>query len=88
MYQYTASLNVSQEIVSKSGALCSALCGRDLMTTAEEEAALLAACVRAGGVDGVLGQPVLSVDGLPMGGIGEVHAPLRAALADFLIRCK
>lgn len=69
-------------------ALCSALCGRDLMTTAEEEAALLAACVGAGGVDGVLGQPVLSVDGLPMGGIGEVHAPLRAALADFLIRCK
>lgn len=67
-------------------ALFSALNGIDLMTTDEEERALLTACIQAGGVDGVLGKPLLSVDGFPMGGIHEVHTRLRSALTDFLLR--
>lgn len=67
-------------------ALWSACLGQDLMTTAVQEEALLRACVDAGGVDGVLGQAILSVDGLPMGGIREVHAQMRQALTDFLNR--
>ncbi len=69
-------------------ALLSALYKKDLMTTAFEEEALLEACVKAGGVDGVLKEAILSVDGLAGGGIKEVHAPIRAAMEEFLNRCK
>ena len=69
-------------------ALLSAIYKKDLMTTAFEEEALLEACVKAGGVDGVLKEAILSVDGLAGGGIREVHAPIRAAMEDFLNTCK
>jgi len=69
-------------------ALLSAIYKKDLMTTAFEEEALLEACVKAGGVDGVLKEAILSVDGLAGGGIREVHVPIRAAMEDFLNTCK
>ncbi len=68
------------------GALLSAIYKKDLMTTAFEEEALLEACVKAGGVDGVLKEAILSVDGLMGGGIAEVHAPIRAAMEEYLKR--
>lgn len=67
-------------------ALLSVRCGKDLMTTAFEEEALLEACVKAGGVDGVLKEAILSVDGLMGGGIREVHAPIRAAMEEALAK--
>ncbi len=69
-------------------ALLSAVYKKDLMTTAFEEEALLEACVKAGGVDGVLKEAILSVDGLAGGGIREVHAPIRAAMEAYLRSCE
>ena len=65
-------------------ALLSAIYKKDLMTSAFEEEGLLEACVKAGGVDGVLKEAILSVDGLMGGGIQEVHAPIRAAMEEYL----
>lgn len=48
------------------GALLSVACGRDLLPSDAQEAALLDAVVAAGGVDGVSGQRVATVDGLPL----------------------
>lgn len=65
-------------------AVLSAVYKKDLMTSAFEEETLLEACVKAGGVDGVLKEAILSVDGLAGGGIREVHAPIRAAMETYL----
>jgi hypothetical protein len=34
--------------------------------------------MEAGGVDGVTGAPAMSVDGIALGGIDEIHGPLKA----------
>ncbi len=65
-------------------AILSALEGRDLMTGRADELRCLAAAAAVGAVDGVSGKSELSVDGVLLGGIDEVHAPLRAALREAL----
>lgn len=65
-------------------ALVAAQFGKECMTTEAQERAQLAACVAAGGVDGVLKQQILSVDGMMGGGISEIHAPICEALSQYL----
>ena len=59
-------------------ALLSLAEGRDLLTDRETELRSLRACMEAGGVDGVTGAPAMSVDGIALGGIDEIHGPLKA----------
>lgn len=65
-------------------ALLGAEYGIECMTNEAQERAQLSACVAAGGVDGVLKEQILSVDGMEGGGICEIHAPIREALEKYL----
>ncbi len=58
-------------------ALLSAECGRDVMTTEKQEKAMLKAIIEAGGVDGVLRLPSMSVDGVSLEENMAVHSALR-----------
>lgn len=53
-------------------ALIGAIDGVDAMTTREQERACLEAAIAAGAVDGVLGVPAMSVDGIALGGL-DIH---------------
>lgn len=65
-------------------AVLSALYGRDCMTSADEEHEALRLMVEAGGVDGVLRKQIMSVDGIEMGGISEIHGQIKEALGVYL----
>lgn len=60
-------------------ALMSVIGGVDAMTTREQERACLEAAIAAGAVDGVLGVPAMSVDGIALGGI-DIHDKIRKFL--------
>lgn len=60
-------------------ALMGLMAGKDAMTTEEQEVMCLEAVMKAGAIDGVLGSPAMSVDGIAMGG-PEIHEKLRNLL--------
>jgi hypothetical protein len=60
-------------------AALSCLDGRDLLHSADEERAMVTACVRAGAVDGITRRPEPTVDGLPLAAHVGMLELLRAA---------
>lgn len=67
-------------------AYLSRLAGRQLLPTPDEEARLLEAAVKAGGVDGITGEAAPTVDGLPLGLHQRVLDLLRELIGRELLR--
>ncbi|MEA4919990.1 MAG: DUF4392 domain-containing protein [Clostridiaceae bacterium] len=61
-------------------AVLSGLYGKDCLTSADEEYGALRLMVQAGGVDGVLKKQIMSVDGIELGGISEIHGRIKEAI--------